>query len=365
MSWQRVPALCRWKRLYNVPSALTKTVVFPDISSRPRSNTNNKSSAPKHICRSEDSHNLNHSYLYLKMIEQNAGYLQSILAEHNVCSVQPRLTEEDTERLNYATALAKGQKLLALLYNSAVEQSPYVSSEDLTTWGYHTRALNLPGIGGLSPSVLDLGIHTEGNDFTIITTEHTHDVTIDGKCIPATEAEFSSTINTRAGLICAEYSFGPAYCANRTEWDAGVPLPNLKHWSDVAFLQWSSLKRTAPGELKYVLRSRISEKDTLAVIAELVANLSDEYRYLGWPGISFDMARSDHAKALLGTPNGSGVAWLLAQHRSQLGWKDVSEVRLFYSAEPLDCPCYRSVSLLFYIRDVGKKDDQARYSLVV
>jgi hypothetical protein len=291
------------------------------------------------------------------MIEQDADYLQSILAEHYVSSVQPILTEEDTERLHYATALAKGGKLLALLYKSAVEQSPYVSSEDLTTWGYHTRALNLPGIGGLSPSVPDLGIQTKGDDFTIITTEHTQDVTMNGKVIPATESEFSSTINTRAGLLCAEYNFSPTYCASRMDWDTDVPLPYLKHWSDVAFLEWSYLQRTAPGELKYVLRSRISEKDTLSVIAELIAKLPDEDRYLPWPGISFDMARSDHAKALLGTPNGSGVAWLLTQHRSQLGWKDVAEVRLFYSAEPADCPWYRSVSLLFYIRDVGPKDD--------
>jgi hypothetical protein len=82
-----------------------------------------------------------------------------------------------------------------------------------------------------------MGIHTEGDDFIIITTEHTQDVTMNGKLIPATEAEFSSTINTHAGLFCAEYNFGPVYCASRMEWDAGVLLPNLKHWSDIAFLQ--------------------------------------------------------------------------------------------------------------------------------
>jgi hypothetical protein len=180
---------------------------------------------------------------------------------------------------------------------------------------------------------------------------------MNGKLIPATEAEFSSTINTRAGLLCAEYNFDPAYCACRVEWGADVPLPNLKHWSDVAFLQSCSLLQTAPDELRYVLRSRISEKDTLAVVDELIANLPVEDRYLPWPGISFDLARSDHATASLGTPNSCGVAWLLAQHRSQLGWKDISEVRLFYSAEPLDCPRYRSVSLLFYIRDLGTKDN--------
>jgi hypothetical protein len=182
--------LCKWNSLHNDPSGLNKTVVFPDISSHPRSIAYNISSAPKHICSRKDSHNPDHSYVHLKMVEQNADDLQFILTEHYINTVQPRLTEDDTERLNYATALAKGRKLLALLHTSAVEQSPYTSSQDLTKWEYHTRELKLPGTGGLSPDVLELGLHTEGDDFTMITTEHTQEVTVDRELIPATEAEF-------------------------------------------------------------------------------------------------------------------------------------------------------------------------------
>jgi hypothetical protein len=159
-------------------------------------------------------------------------------------------------------------------------------------------------------------------------------------------------------LFYAEYNFGPAYGASLLEHDADVPLPDLKHWSDVAFQQRFSLQRAAPGDLKYVLRSRTSECNILVVIEELVSNLPEEHRYHSWPGISFDMEHSDHAKALLGTPNGSGVAWLLAQHRSQLGRKSIAEVKLFYGKELRSCPTYRSVSLLFCIRDAKtQKDD--------
>jgi hypothetical protein len=204
------------------------------------------------------------------------------------------------------------------------------------------------------------GYPEPGRRLHFITTEHTQDVTINSTLYPGTEAEFSSTINIRAGLLPAEYNLDPAYEASRREWDTDVPLPELRHWSDVAYLQWSSLQRDAPDELKYVLRSRISERDTLAVIDELIATLPDKDRYLPWPGISFAMKQSDGAKALLGTPNGRGVAWLPAQHRSQLGCKDVAELRMFYRAEPRDCPRFRTVSLLFYIRDVKTKAIDAR-----
>jgi hypothetical protein len=274
--------------------------------------------------------------------------------------------ETDTKRLDHATALAKGQKLLALVRSTdgAVKQSPYVNSEALKTWGYETCVSSLRDMGGFSTSLLDLGIQNPGDDCTIVQTEHIQDVTINGILIPATRAEFSSTTNTRAGLLCAEYNFGPAYGASLLEWDADVPLSCLKHWSDVAFLRWSSLQKAAPGALEYVLRSRISECNTLAVIEELVASLPEEHRYLSWPGISFDMEHNDHAKALLGTPNGSGVAWLLAQHRSQLCRKSIAEVRLFYSKEPLYCPRYRNVSLLFCILEAKTHKDDSRAQAV-
>lgn len=35
------------------------------------------------------------------------------------------------------------------------------------------------------------------------------------------------------------------------------------------------------------------------------------------------------AKAVLGTPNGNGVAWLLGQHKKQLGVKYVDQINIF------------------------------------
>lgn len=47
-----------------------------------------------------------------------------------------------------------------------------------------------------------------------------------------------------------------------------------------------------------------------------------------YPGTVFSMT-SDAGKAIMGTPNGGGVAWFLVDHKNQLGVKEVESVRVF------------------------------------
>lgn len=50
-----------------------------------------------------------------------------------------------------------------------------------------------------------------------------------------------------------------------------------------------------------------------------------------WPGYTFKPEGRDLKpfQPVLGTPNASGVAWLLAQHREDLGDKTVSAIRVW------------------------------------
>jgi hypothetical protein len=64
---------------------------------------------------------------------------------------------------------------------------------------------------------------------------------------------------------------------------------------------------------------------------------------------------SEDGKALLGTPNGSSVAWLLIQHKamSQLWHKTVKKVTILSSEFTDDDPGHEvSSSLLFWIEYV-------------
>jgi hypothetical protein len=47
-----------------------------------------------------------------------------------------------------------------------------------------------------------------------------------------------------------------------------------------------------------------------------------------YPGETFDMD-SEQGKAILGTPNGAGVAWLLIQRKRELGHATVKDVTVF------------------------------------
>jgi hypothetical protein len=65
-----------------------------------------------------------------------------------------------------------------------------------------------------------------------------------------------------------------------------------------------------------------------------------------WPGVIFDI-ESEEGRAILGTPNGSGVAWMLIQHSKALGERAIEKVTIFHAPKKGDL--FRWPSLLFWI----------------
>lgn len=110
-------------------------------------------------------------------------------------------------------------------------------------------------------------------------------------------------------------------------------LPELKFWSDVAYLQWSEVNKEN-NELRYVVRHGITNATTISVIRQLLARdgLPDPRSgRMKWPDTVW--MDEEAIAALLGTPNGSGIARLLIHHKRQLGHKIVKEVMLFGFSE--------------------------------
>jgi hypothetical protein len=60
-----------------------------------------------------------------------------------------------------------------------------------------------------------------------------------------------------------------------------------------------------------------------------------QFTYDKWPGVTFSM-ESEEGKAILGTPNGCGVAFMLIQHGKALGEKRIEKVTLFHAAKQDD-----------------------------
>jgi hypothetical protein len=126
-------------------------------------------------------------------------------------------------------------------------------------------------------------------------------------------------------------------------------LPELKQWSDVIFLQWSRLHfgTQLMRNIKYIIQSPCENVITQRIVAHALARRNQKLQR--WPGIAFTMA-SEEGNAILGSPSGYGVGYLLAQHKRFLGRKCVEKIVIFMD-EGIWQP--RPPSLLFYLEDVA------------
>ena len=135
---------------------------------------------------------------------------------------------------------------------------------------------------------------------------------------------FEQVVNPTKGYIIANN--------NRTPENAHCPhnwMPQLRKWSDVAYLQYQycAQKPKVPlSNLKLVYRSTIINSRTRAIIFSILRARNADLT--AFPGITF---KSDtlEGQALIGTPNGQGVAWLLIQHKRQLGHKVIDEISVY------------------------------------
>jgi len=256
--------------------------------------------------------------------------------------------------LTFSLAKAKGQKLSELMHSddASTSQSPYLLSSELEAWGYlgnkyATKTTDMHRM------LTRQAFQSQSSDFITVFHFYIKRVTVDGQTLRPTDADFISDIHVESGLLVASHNYSPAYKARVSGWHPSAALPLLQHWSDVAFLQWASVQQDEQGirGLKYILRENTQNKDTFAVIRHIISGLPTMGNLL-WPGVEFD-AKSDNGMALLGTPNGAGVAWMLAQHRAQLGHKVVDKVVLFRHPVVDDCGHHDMTdNLLFCSRDV-------------
>ena len=162
-----------------------------------------------------------------------------------------------------------------------------------------------------------------------------------------TTLPFINMLNPKHGVILAIDNNSPAACL-----PVNTTLPRLHKWSDVAFLQWLKarsdyrMRRGKSGvSLQYVFRVKIVNWDTIYLINRVLAELDESLQR--WPGVEIS-AETSQGKVLLGSPNGAGVGFLLAQHKRQLGHKVVDRIRIFGEIGRH----IRYVHLLFVIKDV-------------
>ncbi|PSN75359.1 hypothetical protein BS50DRAFT_616031 [Corynespora cassiicola Philippines] len=280
----------------------------------------------------------------------------------------------------------KGSQLLTLLHAPTAPtspQSPFTNPSSLKKWGFTTTiSKSSTTFPLLKTAFLSLGITptwpAPGDKTIMFKADHHQSVEVAGTLYPETGAQFCQIVNHDDGFMIAESNYGHGWSVAEEEkmrravepavaQEARV-WPELGWWSDVAFLQWISppcipVDAEAMPEvenqrnLKYVFRTNIENETTQEVVNRILPDFKKEK--CTWPGVTF---RTDslEGRALLGTPNGAGVAWLLAQHREQLGWRVVDQVTVFQldwleEDEDPDDPDEERFrpTLLFWVHDVN------------
>ena len=153
-----------------------------------------------------------------------------------------------------------------------------------------------------------------------------------------TDAQYCQVIKVRDGLIMPYFIWSPAEEARRR--GRSAPDLPLAQYSDVLFLEYSKMAERAHvsvRNIKYILFHNVENTQTWAAVLKLFdrrgklrhrSNAKPQLQLRSWPGERFSMRSDrDETQALLATPLGATVAWLLIQHKSTFAGKDVRSVR--------------------------------------
>ncbi|KAL8935231.1 MAG: hypothetical protein Q9216_005527 [Gyalolechia sp. 2 TL-2023] len=110
-----------------------------------------------------------------------------------------------------------------------------------------------------------------------------------------------------------------------TKEDRDKLLPTISALSDLMWLAWNTVSSN-PKQLRYLARDNIFNEETLNVMDYLFLRDKKETRNVPWPGLEY-RGDSDEVKALLATPNGRAIAWLLIDHAQEMKRKGEISVR--------------------------------------
>ncbi|KAJ9306836.1 hypothetical protein DTO217A2_3617 [Paecilomyces variotii] len=206
--------------------------------------------------------------------------------------------------------------------------SPWVDYGDLNTWGWEPQTQ--PGVlyevnRVLSRAFGALNIDPAQNVYIEI--KQNTPVNVDGEEYQSTGAMYGSAYNLQDGAIISHSAHSPESEAPNLS-----RYPKCRRWSDVTFLQWQHMAQGNVQNLNHVFRETITNQDTRSIMRRVLGkpdswNDWDELHSASrWRSF---YPQSDEFNALLYTPNVRGVAWLLIQHKQQLGRRIITQITTF------------------------------------
>ncbi|KAF2659417.1 hypothetical protein K491DRAFT_775600 [Lophiostoma macrostomum CBS 122681] len=233
-------------------------------------------------------------------------------------------------------------------------ESYWTEYSDLEEWGYMddddmAKTILLQNGLQLKDAFTDLGLSTawmskSAKEISLDAKEHFDDTEHDGVEYEATDAHFYTVMQLNKGVLIGWQKFGPAHSAFHKEPPHEGPLPKLKNWHDIAYLQYAeqAAKENIPTRsIRYIVSTAIinNESQYIAGRALKIPNHDKDKRpdsewqimrgaecgsYPWANRVEFEIT-SDEGKALMASPNGRGAALMLITHKEAFGEKRVLE----------------------------------------
>ncbi|KXT04727.1 hypothetical protein AC578_9675 [Pseudocercospora eumusae] len=245
--------------------------------------------------------------------------------------------------------LNTGTNLDCMLTGTDADQwaSKWTDEDKIKAYGWEDQAEIFHGYEpydvldmGLEKLFEELEISTDEEDWVNLSQQHSsdgHDPDT-GELYPETYARYSNRFNLKQGVLLAAMNTSPKGI-NEQRADENpplppiLPLPPLQNWSDLVFLAMQRYAKSigkpdALKNLRHIVRHTVANEETIEVLKHVIGK---EMVGHGDTFPAFEFSVDDpRIKAALGSPNGKGVAWLLGQHKRQLGNKFIDYDRSLY-----------------------------------
>ncbi|MCJ1327007.1 hypothetical protein MMC10_003673 [Thelotrema lepadinum] len=232
----------------------------------------------------------------------------------------------------YETAFEKGMCILENVYRGGIEAGNWLQWSQLTDGGW-TQASSRPINAAAWLTVLLQTERWSLSDFTEFTFNYPQPW-IPGSWL----ATYSLLVNTKAGVIIVETAFAPKqpYTDPRQPPQSPPAKPLLARLSDFTFLVWKQacIKNDDRGidecmlGLQWVIHDMVVELSTTQVVRYALSNANQQLK--PWRGTPFPTNKPSGI-TLVGSPNGWGIAYMIAQYPIYFGGLTIDNVVVFES----------------------------------
>ncbi|KAH7412852.1 hypothetical protein BKA64DRAFT_718838 [Cadophora sp. MPI-SDFR-AT-0126] len=283
--------------------------------------------------------------------EKNAAYAASIdVGTVLLCNLP--MSIDDANK-------ALGAKTGGKVTNS---QSTWTSYSSVNSWGWRESHFDPIADDAFDDAYEELGIEKQ-NDI-MLALDQKVEVSILGpsaeKIYKPSGGYYKSIYNSAGGSIIADDSASPAYSMGKKREEHRSEVVLLSTWADLTFLVWQAKAGQNIQNLKHIFRATISNDQTKYYATKAVG---DGGRTLGnWAnravftqtGVESDAVKDGGKglKALLGSPNGKGIYWLLQTHKAQLGIKTIEKVEVWVNDPEEEAYGRLEINLHFQLKDV-------------